>query len=95
MSTFVAARLGLYSSKFCFVQFFVLCRFLCKIKQAAILESLIPAIIANLDHRHSYVRKNAVLCVYSIFEFSPEMVEDAPTLIEQFLATVFVCFLFF
>jgi coatomer subunit beta len=62
-------------------------RFLCKIKQAAILESLIPAIIANLDHRHSYVRKNAVLCVYSIFEFSPDMVEDAPTLIEQFLAT--------
>jgi hypothetical protein len=36
-------------------------RFLCRIKESEILESLIPSVTSNLEHRHSYVRKNAVL----------------------------------
>jgi coatomer subunit beta len=39
-------------------------RFLCKVKDEEILGPLIPAIKANLTHRHSYVRKNAALAVF-------------------------------
>lgn len=60
-------------------------RFLCKIKEAEILESLIPSITANLEHRHSYVRKNAVLTVFHIFEAHSDLIPDAPELIETFL----------
>ena len=60
-------------------------RFLCKMKEREILESLIPHITANLEHRHSYVRKNAVLTVFSIYETFPDMIEDAPELMYNFL----------
>jgi coatomer subunit beta len=60
-------------------------RFLCKIKEEQILESLIPSITSNLEHRHSYVRKNAVLTVYSVFSAFPELIPDAPELIETIL----------
>lgn len=60
-------------------------RFLCKIKEAEILESLIPAVTANLEHRHSYVRKNAVLAVFHIFSAHADLIPDAPELIETFL----------
>ena len=60
-------------------------RFLCKIKEAEILESLIPSITDNLQHRHSYVRKNAVLTVFNVFSAHPDLIPDAPELIEQFL----------
>ena len=72
----------------CFLSFsFVICcvRFLCKIKEIEILESLIPSITANLEHRHSYVRKNAVLTVFHIYEAHAELIPDAPELIETFL----------
>ena len=59
--------------------------FLCKIKEAEILESLIPSITSNLEHRHSYVRKNAVLTVFHIYEAHQELIPDAPELIETFL----------
>lgn len=56
-----------------------------------------PSIIANLDHRHSYVRKNAVLTVCCIFESCKDLVEEAPTLVENFLSSVIrlVLFIFF
>jgi coatomer subunit beta len=60
-------------------------RFLCKIKEPEILESLIPSITSNLEHRHSYVRKNAVLTVFHIYEAHAELIPDAPELIETFL----------
>ena len=60
-------------------------RFLCKIKEQEILESLIPSITDNLQHRHSYVRKNAVLTVFTVYSAHPELIPDAPELIEQFL----------
>ncbi|XP_013416512.1 coatomer subunit beta-like [Lingula anatina] len=42
-------------------------RFLCKLKEPELLEPLMPAIRACLDHRHSYVRRNAVLAIYTIY----------------------------
>lgn len=60
-------------------------RFLCKIKEMEILESLVPSITGNLEHRHSYVRKNAVLTVFHVYEAFPELIPDAPELIESFL----------
>ena len=61
-------------------------RFLAQLKEADILESgLVPSITANLEHRHSYVRKNAVMCIYTVFENFPDVIPDAPEIIEEFL----------
>lgn len=60
-------------------------RFVCKIHDAEILEPLVPAIRQNLEHRHSFVRRNAVLAVHTIFESFEFLIPDAPELIEQFL----------
>lgn len=45
-------------------------RFLCKLKEPELLEPLMPAIRACLDHRHSYVRRNAVLAIFTIYRYS-------------------------
>ncbi len=42
-------------------------RFLCKLKEAELLEPLMPSIRNCLEHRHAYVRRNAVLAVYTIY----------------------------
>lgn len=60
-------------------------RFLCKMREPEILESLIPSITANLDHRNSYVRKYAVLTIMSIYAALPDLLPDAPELVEKFL----------
>jgi coatomer subunit beta len=61
-------------------------RFVCKIHDAEILEPLVPAIRQNLEHRHSFVRRNAVLAIHTIFETFEFLIPDAPELIEQFLS---------
>jgi coatomer subunit beta len=61
-------------------------RFVCKIHDAEILEPLVPAIRQNLEHRHSFVRRNAVLAIHTIFESFEFLIPDAPELMEQFLA---------
>lgn len=38
-----------------------------------------------LEHRHAYVRKNAVLAVASIYQHSESLIPDAPELIQTFL----------
>lgn len=45
------------------------------------------AVIANLEHRHSYVRKNAVLALAAIFRLPKGelLVPDAPDLVERML----------
>jgi coatomer subunit beta len=40
------------------------------------------------EHRHSFVRKNAVFAVYSIFQDHEHLIPDAPELIDTFLAAV-------
>lgn len=61
-------------------------RLLCKMKYYRILEPLKEAVLRNLSHRHSYVRRNAVMCVYSIVKsFGVEVLPEAPEDIEQLL----------
>lgn len=46
-----------------------------------------PTVIANLEHRHSYVRKNAVLALAAIFRLPKGelLVPDAPELVDKML----------
>ncbi|OJD23094.1 hypothetical protein ACJ73_05553 [Blastomyces percursus] len=62
-------------------------RFLCKLKEPELLEPLLSSTRSCLDHRHSYVRKNAVWAVASIFQHSESLIPDAPELIHTFLAS--------
>jgi hypothetical protein len=63
-------------------------RFLCKLKEAEILEPLIPTIKNNLEHRHSFVRRNGVLAVFAIFKSFDYLLPDGPELVEKVLQTV-------
>ncbi|KIY48173.1 coatomer protein [Fistulina hepatica ATCC 64428] len=61
-------------------------RFLQKIsKDAELLEPLVPTCRSCLEHRHSYVRKNAVFAIYSIYREFEHLIPDAPELIHTFL----------
>ncbi|KFG28104.1 beta-COP, partial [Toxoplasma gondii p89] len=61
-------------------------RLLSKIRQFKVLEPLVEAILQNLTHRHSYVRRNAVMCVYSIVKnFGLDAIPAAIDQIEQML----------
>lgn len=60
-------------------------RFLCKLKEPELLEPLMPAITACLEHRHSYVRRNAVLAIFTIYRNFEFLIPDAPELIATYL----------
>ncbi|XP_046326650.1 coatomer subunit beta-like isoform X2 [Haliotis rufescens] len=60
-------------------------RFLCKLKEPELVEPLMPAIRQCLEHRHSYVRRNAVLAIYTIYRNFDFLIPDAPELIANFL----------
>lgn len=60
-------------------------RFLCKLNEPEILEPLVPAIKGNLEDRTPFVRRNAVLCVYSVYKNFPDLMPDAPEDVETFL----------
>ncbi len=60
-------------------------RLLTKMKEPEIVGSLVHSITPNLTHRHAYVRKNAILAVFSIYESHPELIPDAPELVESVL----------
>ncbi|XP_054261558.1 coatomer subunit beta isoform X1 [Macrosteles quadrilineatus] len=60
-------------------------RFLCKLKEPELLEPLMPAIRACLEHRHSYVRRNAVLAIFTIYKNFEFLIPDAPELVANFL----------
>ncbi|KAF7728208.1 coatomer subunit beta [Apophysomyces ossiformis] len=60
-------------------------RFLCKIKEAEVLEPLVPCVRECLEHRHSYVRKNAVFAIGSIYKHFDILFPDAPEVIHNFL----------
>ena len=62
-------------------------RFLCKMREAELLEPLVPSVKQCLEHRHSYVRRNAALAVYSIHRhFGEQLLPDGPELMEKFIA---------
>ena len=62
-------------------------RFLCRIKNEEILEPLVSSVLTNLEHRHSYVRRNAVLAVDAMYNLPKGdlLFPDAPDLIDSFL----------
>ncbi|KAG1655263.1 hypothetical protein FOA52_009820 [Chlamydomonas sp. UWO 241] len=62
-------------------------RFLCRLKEEEILEPLVPSILANLEHRHSYVRRAAVLAVNAIYKLprGELLLQDAPETLEVVL----------
>ncbi|CAH1436924.1 unnamed protein product [Lactuca virosa] len=64
-------------------------RFLCRINEAEILEPLIPSILTNLEHRHPFVRRNAILSVMAIYKLpqGEHLLVDAPEMIEKVLST--------
>ncbi|KAJ1678927.1 coatomer subunit beta, partial [Spiromyces aspiralis] len=60
-------------------------RFLCKLRDPEILEPLVDSAIECLDHRHIYVRKNAVLALGSIYLHTPHLTPDLPERLHSFL----------
>ncbi|KAG1887545.1 coatomer beta C-terminal region-domain-containing protein [Suillus fuscotomentosus] len=53
---------------------------------AELLEPLISTCRSCLEHRHSYVRKNAVFAVYTIYREYEHLIPDAPELMQTFIA---------
>ncbi|KAJ1409987.1 Coatomer beta subunit, C-terminal [Sesbania bispinosa] len=64
-------------------------RFLCRLNESEIIEPLIPSILSNLEHRHPFVRRNAVLAVMSVYKLpqGEQLLDSAPEIIEKFLST--------
>ena len=61
-------------------------RLLCRMRYFKIMEPLVESVLKNLSHRHAYVRRNAVTCVYSIVKtFGPDVIPQASIEIEQLL----------
>jgi coatomer subunit beta len=60
-------------------------RFLCKLREAELMEPLLAPARQCLEHRHSYVRKNAVFAIASIYQHNEALMPDAPELIQAFL----------
>ncbi|EDQ86533.1 uncharacterized protein MONBRDRAFT_38413 [Monosiga brevicollis MX1] len=60
-------------------------RFLCKLKEPELLEPLMPTIQECLTNRHAYVRRNAVLAIYTIYKNYDHLIPDAPELIHRYL----------
>lgn len=63
-------------------------RLVTKIHHRQMLDALLQPILENLTHRHPYVRRNSVMCLYSIYlSFGDELVPDAVARIEELLQT--------
>lgn len=64
-------------------------RFLCRLNETEIIEPLIPSILTNLEHRHPFVRRNAVLAVMSVYKLpqGEQLLDSAPEIIEKFLTS--------
>ncbi|XP_021808668.1 coatomer subunit beta-1-like [Prunus avium] len=64
-------------------------RFLCRLNEAEIIEPLIPSILANLEHRHPFVRRNAVLAIMFVYRLpqGETLLDSAPEIIDRFLAS--------
>lgn len=61
-------------------------RFIQKLREPELLEPLIPTCRQCLEHRHSYVRKNAVMAIFTIYKNFDFLIPDAPELIQTFMA---------
>ncbi|CAL9731290.1 coatomer subunit beta [Monosporozyma unispora] len=61
-------------------------RFLTKLREAELLEQMVPSVMQCLEYRHAYVRKYAILAVLSIFKVSEHLLPDAKEIIHTFLS---------
>ncbi|KAL6870870.1 hypothetical protein ACP4OV_014718 [Aristida adscensionis] len=63
-------------------------RFLCRVSEPELLEPLVPSVLANLDHRHHFVRRHALSAVSAIYRLpqGDQLIPDAPELVERALA---------
>ncbi|CAD5186231.1 unnamed protein product [Musa acuminata subsp. malaccensis] len=66
-------------------------RFLCRLSEPEILEPLVPSVLANLDHRHPFIRRHALLAVAAIYRLpgqaGEQLLPDAPELVEKALSS--------
>lgn len=62
-------------------------RFLTRIREPEILEPLLPSIRSCLEHRHPFVRRNAIFALFSIYRSNDFLVPDAPEVVQQLLVT--------
>ncbi|XP_030971844.1 coatomer subunit beta-2-like [Quercus lobata] len=64
-------------------------RFLCRLNVSEIVEPLLPSILSNLEHRHPFVRWNAVLAVMSVYRLphGEQLLDSALEIIEKFLTS--------
>ena len=60
-------------------------RFLNKLQEPELLEQMVPSVLKALDYRHAYVRKYAILAVFSIYNVSEHLIPDAKEIINVFL----------
>ena len=59
-------------------------RLVSKITLKCILENLMEAVSQNFNHRHFYVRRNTVMCIYNVFlNTGMELIEDYVDEIEK------------
>ncbi|KAF2496069.1 coatomer subunit beta [Lophium mytilinum] len=60
-------------------------RFVCKLRDAELVEPLLQPTRQCLQHRHAYVRKNAVFAVAAIYTYLESLMPDAPDILLTFL----------
>ncbi|CAG9315869.1 unnamed protein product [Blepharisma stoltei] len=61
-------------------------RLVAKMKYREMMDSLLQPVVDNLTHRHPYVRRNAVMCVYSIYmAFGDSLLPDAVEKVDELL----------
>lgn len=61
-------------------------RFLSKLREPELIEPLLSAAQTCLEHRHVYVRKNAVWAIASVYQHAQNLIPDAPEMLQNFLA---------
>ncbi|KAF2761620.1 Coatomer, beta subunit [Pseudovirgaria hyperparasitica] len=60
-------------------------RFVTKLRDAELVEPLLQPARQCLEHRHAYVRKNAVYAIASIYQHLEALIPDAPDILFNFL----------
>eukprot|EP00727_Mastigamoeba_balamuthi_P010338 m51a1_g5927 Coatomer subunit beta (954) ;mRNA; r:72495-75856 len=60
-------------------------RLLCRLKEPEILDPLVGSVCKNLEHRHAYVRRNAVWSLFAIHKSFPNLIPNAPDLVFHFI----------
>ena len=60
-------------------------RFLCKLHEPDLLQPLVPSILEAMGHSSAYVRSNAVVTTYIIYKNFPDLIDNAPELLEEML----------